>query len=92
MNSRLFRVAAEQANCHALYYEDLVAEPPAFWTACLQALDLLCTTNLATCVARSAQKVNQRPAYQIGPLDTWSEAEQTQYERLARPLERELYE
>lgn len=92
VNSHLLRVTAAHANCHALYYEELAAEPKAFWTACLRDLSLLSTTNLATCVARSAQKLNQRPSYEIGPIDTWNEAEHAQYDRLARPLERELYE
>jgi hypothetical protein len=75
-----------------LLYEDLVEDPKKFWTGFLRELGLCCESNLARCVERSATKMNQRPSYQVSPTDTWSEVEIALYERLARPLERKLYD
>jgi len=92
VNTHLLRVADCHANCHMLFYEDLVADPKKFWTGFLRELDLCCESNLARCVERSARKMNQRPSYQVSATDTWGEGEIALYERLARPLERKLYD
>jgi hypothetical protein len=92
VNTHLLRVAESHANCHMRLYEDLVEDPKKFWTDFLRELDLFCESNLARCVERSARKMNQRPSYQISPTDTWSQVELALYERLARPLERKLYD
>ena len=55
-------------------------------------MDLFCESNLAQCVERSARKMNQRPSYQVSATDTWGQVELALYERLARPLERKLYD
>lgn len=92
VNSHLLRVAESHANCHTLLYEDLVEGPKKFWTDFLRELNLFSESNLAQCVERSARKVNQRPSYQVGPIDTWGQVELALYERLAHPLERKLYD
>lgn len=92
VNSHLLRITDSHANCHALLYEDLVEDPKKFWTDFLRKLDLFSESNLGQCVRRSAKKLNQRPSYHIGPTDTWGEVELALYERLARPLERKLYD
>ncbi len=92
VNTHLLRVAESHANCHMLLYEDLVEDPKKFWTDFLRELDLFCESNLAQCVERSARKMNQRPSYQVSPTDTWGQVELALYERLARPLERKLYD
>lgn len=92
VNSHLQRVADQHANCHTLFYEDLVDDPATFWAGLLGKLDLCSTSNLAACVQRSADKVNQRPAYQVGAAASWGAAELDLYERLARPLEKQLYD
>lgn len=92
VNLHLLQFAESHANCHKLLYEDLVDDPNKFWTDCLRALNLSSDSNLAQCVQRSARKVNQRPSYQVGPIDTWTQAELALYERLAHPLEKKLYD
>lgn len=92
VNTHLVRVSESNANCHALFYEDLVEDPQKFWTHFLRRLDVHSESNLERCVERSRKKINQRPSYQIGPIDTWCEAELALYERLARPLESRIYD
>jgi hypothetical protein len=92
VNAHLLRFSNSHASCHVLLYEDLVEDPRKFWTHFLSGLDLHSELNLARCVERSRMKINQRPSYQVGPVDTWGEAELTLYERLARPLEGEIYD
>ncbi len=91
VNAHLSQVAANHANCRSLLYEDLVEDPKKFWSNFLGDLGLDSKSNLARCVDRSATRLNHRPSYQIGPIDSWSESEVTFYERLARPLESKLY-
>lgn len=92
VNSHLQRLAETHANCHTLLYEDLVADAEKFWSGLLSTLQLFSAANLAACVQRSAEKVNQRPSYQVGSAATWNEAEHALYEQLARPLEKQLYD
>ena len=91
VNAHLLRFSESHASCHVLLYEDLVEDPRKFWTHFLRGLDLHSESNLARCVERSRKKINQRPSYQVGPADTWREAEFALYERLARPLESRIY-
>lgn len=91
INSRLLDVAETCANCHRLLYEDLVDDPEKFWADCLSGLALFTESNLARCVERSAEKLNQRASYQIGRADAWHESDRAMYERLARPLEERIY-
>jgi hypothetical protein len=92
VNSHLAEFAAAHARCHRLRYEDLVEAPERFWKDFLGKLDRFSEANLAICMRRSAQPINQRRSYQVGPVDTWSEAEIELYRELALPLERELYD
>ena len=92
VNVHLLRVAESHANCHILFYEDLVKDPKSFWTSYLRGLGLLSDGNLAGCVEQSTKKINQRTSYHVGRTGTWSEAELELYERLARPLEKKLYD
>jgi hypothetical protein len=92
VNSHLLQVSESLANCHTLLYEDLVEDPKTFWTDFLRELNIFSESNLAQCVERSASKMNQRPSYQVGSIDTWTQVERALYERLADPLERKLYD
>lgn len=92
VNSHLLRVTESHANCHRLLYEDLVEDPEKFWADFLRKLNVFSESNLALCKERSANKMNERHSYQVGPIDTWSEDEVALYETLARPLERLLYD
>lgn len=92
VNAHLLRFSESHANGHVLHYEDLVEHPRKFWSQFLRHLDIYSEENFARCVERSTKKVNQRPSYQIGPADTWCEAERALYERLARPLESRVYD
>ncbi|WP_299283412.1 hypothetical protein [uncultured Tateyamaria sp.] len=78
-------------NCHPVIYEDLSADPEKFWTILLTHLDHFTPDTLARCVERSVAKVNTRTSYQVGPADTWSGPERDLYQRLALPLENEIY-
>jgi len=92
VNAHLLEVTRSHDNCHRLLYEDLVEDPRAFWTECLDRLGLLDAPSLARCIEHSARRLNQRPSYQIGPRATWHDKEAALYERLAPPLEREIYD
>ena len=92
VNAHLLGVAEAHANCHTLLYENLVDDPKNFWTDVLRKLDRFSDSNLSQCAERSAIKMNQRRSYQVGPIETWSQAEHALYEQLARPLERKLYD
>jgi hypothetical protein len=92
VNAHLLRVAESHSSCHLLLYEDLVGAPRKFWARFLRRLGRYSESNLARCLERSTKKINQRASYQAGSADTWSEAELALYERLARPLERKLYD
>lgn len=92
VNSHLLTVSKSHANCHTLFYEDLAENPKKFWTGFLKGLDLDTASNLSHCEASSAKKINQRPSYQVGELKSWGNAELEQYERLALPLEKTLYD
>jgi hypothetical protein len=92
VNAHLLETARSEPRCHVLRYESLVETPAKFWTELLEHLELRNESNVAQCVQRSLHKINQRPSYQIGPVNTWSGAERALYERLARPLESRLYE
>jgi hypothetical protein len=91
VNAHLLQFSTSHPGCTALLYEQLVENPQEFWTRILRSLDCYCEANLACCLEHSSKKINQRPSYQIGPADSWSEAELAFYERLAQPLERRLY-
>ena len=91
VNSHLLQVAESHGNCSAVLYEDLVQDPEKFWAGILQPLGLLSASHLALCVKRSANKLNQRGSYQVGPTDAWDGPELKLYERLARPLEERIY-
>ena len=91
VNTHLHRFAGANANCHRLFFEDLVAQPEAFWTGFLHRLGKLSPSTLAACVESSGSKVNQRPSYQIGCAESWNAAERALYRERARPLEREIY-
>jgi hypothetical protein len=92
VNSHLLRVCNSLQNCHALFYEELVAEPELFWSRMLRELGCFSAANVSVCVDSSARKLNQRTGYHIGPIDTWSADEVALYETLALPLERQLYD
>lgn len=92
VNAHLLRVAESHSNCHKLIYEDLMEHPKNFWTGFLRELGLNSESNLTRCIKKSAKKLNQRPSYQVGPADSWGEAELALYERLALPLERKIYD
>lgn len=92
INTHLLHVVESLENCHRLHYEHLVADPTKFWTGFLEPLGILSDSTLNSCVARSGKKLNHRSSYQVGPIDTWGEAELALYERLARPLEQRLYD
>ena len=92
VNTHLLRVSESHASCHVLLYENLVEQPRNFWTQLLRHLDLHSESNLAKCMKHSQKKINQRLSYQVGPVEAWCEAEISLYERLARPLERRLYD
>jgi len=92
VNAHLLAVAASCSSCHKLLYEDLAEEPTGFWSDFLRQLNLPVEPNLGHCVQRSSKRMNQRPAYQIAPLDAWAEDEVAMYERLALPLERRIYD
>ena len=91
VNEHLHRFAGANANCHRLFFEDLVEEPKTFWTGVLQKLGILSPATLAECVAFSGSKVNQRPSYQIGCAESWNAMEQALYTGRARPLENKIY-
>jgi hypothetical protein len=92
INTHMLQVIEARPNCHALLYEDLVADPRKFWSEALEFLGLLTDENLEHCVARSDTRINNRKRYQVGAADTWSAAERAMYEQRARPLENRLYD
>lgn len=92
VNAHLLEVAETYDNCHRLLYEDLVEKPREFWSDFLQKLNLPLEPNLRHCVEQSSKKINQRPSYQIGTLNTWAKDEVAMYESLALPLERRIYD
>jgi hypothetical protein len=92
VNAHLLRVAESHTNCHKLIYEDLTEDPKNFWTGFLRELGVYSESHLTRCIKRSAKKLNQRPSYQVDSTDSWTEAELALYERLALPLEREIYD
>lgn len=75
----------------ALFFEDLTERPAQFWSGMLRDLGILTQAHLEACVARSARKTNQRTAYQIGPRADWTREERDLYDKLALPLEEEIY-
>lgn len=91
INDHLHRFAKSHANCRVLFYENLLEDSRKFWLQVLRHLDLCSQLNLDRCVQRSAEKINQRPSYQVGPLASWSEEERALYGDLAVPLESKIY-
>ena len=92
VNSHLLGFAKSHPNCHKLLYEDLVENPNTFWTGFLRELGLFSELNLTRCMDSSAKKLNQRASYQVGRIDRWGYADLALYERLAIPLENEIYD
>ena len=90
VNSHLLRVVETHANCHALHYEELAGDLEKFWADCLHGLDIVSESNLERCVALSTRKINQRPSYQVGSIDTWGDAEVALFDRVAQPLEKKI--
>lgn len=89
VNSRL-ATALDVHPVVPLFFEDLVDRPTDFWADCLAAFGLG-PAHLDRCVQRSGTRLNDRPTYQVGPLSTWSADERALHERLALPLEDQLY-
>lgn len=92
VNSRLAALVDQLPQAVALSYETLVERPTEFWSRCLATLGLDGAANRAHCVNRSRIRVNARPRYQVGPARSWDPAELQLYERLALPLEEQLYD
>ncbi|MDJ0609025.1 MAG: hypothetical protein QNJ67_08600 [Kiloniellales bacterium] len=92
VNGHLLDFLNKSPNCRKLLFEDLVENPRAFWTGFLRDLGLFSERNLTRCLERSAAKVNDRPSYHVGPVDSWSDAERALYAQRARPLEERIYE
>lgn len=91
VNSRLSTMVQALPQAVPLLFERLVAEPVDFWSTCLAALRIDGPGSVAWCVGRSSVGVNARREYQVGPVGTWSPAERRLYERLALPLEEQIY-
>ena len=91
VNEYLHRFASANANCHRLFFEDLVEEPRSFWTGFLNLLGVYSHSTLSECVELSRTRVNPRLSYQIGGVKSWSAAEQALYAQHARPVETEIY-
>ena len=91
VNSRLAALSGELPQVVPLLFEDLATDPVAFWSRCLSALRLDAADHLARCIAGSSIRVNARSTYQIGPISSWSRAERQLHERLALPLEEQIY-
>jgi hypothetical protein len=91
VNSHLHKVVRSHPNCRQLMFEDLVEDPEKYWTQCLLACDRFTPDNLARCRSASRTKINQRPSYQIGSIASWNHQERSMYDRLARPLEEQIY-
>lgn len=92
VNAHLLEIARCEPRCHVLRYDRLVETPGQFWRQLLECLEICNEANLAQCVDRSRHRINQRPSYQIGPVDTWSKEERALYERLALPLESSMHD
>lgn len=91
INSRLALLVEELDRVASVRFEQLATDPIDFWSCCLRALGMHRPDHLARCVDRSAVRVNARAAYQVGPVDSWNPAERRLYERLALPLEEQIY-
>lgn len=91
VNTHLHRFALGHANCHRLFFEDLVERPKAFWTALLEKLGILSPSTLSACIEFSRSKINRRQSYQVGRAESWTAAERALYGERARPLEDEIY-
>lgn len=91
VNKHLLNIVSNYSNCHALYFEDLETAPERFWTQCLTALEIFSAQSMKHCLNCSRTKINRRPGYHIGPVETWQRSEQILYDELARPFEQDIY-
>ena len=91
VNTHLNRFSGANPNCHRLFFEDLAAQPEAFWAGLLREIGKFSPSTLSACVEFSKSKINRRQSYQIGGAESWNAAEQDLYEDRARALERKIY-
>ncbi|MDH3678597.1 MAG: hypothetical protein OEV40_01480 [Acidimicrobiia bacterium] len=92
VNTHLATMVEELPPVVPLFFEQLVDEPHEFWSACLAGLGIDKPEYLAPCLERSSARMNARSEYQIGPASSWNPAERESYERIALPLEAQLYD
>ncbi|MEM7092786.1 MAG: hypothetical protein AAF567_07280 [Actinomycetota bacterium] len=92
VNEHLGDCAERLSAMTVLRFEDLRSTPERFWTDCLEAIRLDPSRHLEHCLRAATRPVNARSAYQVGPLETWTDAERDLFDQLARPLEERFYD